>query len=479
MRLKSLSVYIILIFILVSGSVDAQYYFFGRNKVQFEKFDWKIIRTDNFDIYYYNEMQEIAEIGAFAAEEAYNEYKNEFNHVVISKIPLIFYNTSLHFQQTNTTPGFIPEGVGGFFEFIKGRVVIPYTGSLKDFIHVIRHELVHVFMTTKVSRILSDHRKPTGALPPLWYVEGIAEFYSTEVDAQAEMVMRDAIINNYFVGLEDIYRIYGSFLMYKEGQSFCEYVAEVYGREKVMLMMDNFWMFTDFNKVIEHTLGKSIEQIDKDWLFYLKRKYYPLLTEKAPPEFASDKLTDFGFNFSPVYYKYEGTGYLYFTGNRDGYSSLYRLELNEERNKDPELVLRGEKTEELEAFHLFQSAIDISDEGIIAFVTKSGATDVIHLFSIKENKIIRTFGREFLVSISSPKFSSDNSRLVFNAVDQKGFSDIFTLTISTDSITRITNDIYDDRDPVFGLTDNEILFSSDRTTGVRIMKENIIFFLMT
>ena len=67
-------------------------------------------------------MQKLAEIGAYFAEEIYDELKVEMNNVVTRRVPLIFYNTSLEFQQTNTTPGLLPEGVGGFFEFLKGRV---------------------------------------------------------------------------------------------------------------------------------------------------------------------------------------------------------------------------------------------------------------------------------------------------------------------------------------------------------------------
>ena len=169
------------------------------------------MRTDHFDIFYYGEMQNIAEIGAYYAEQIYDELKVEMNNVVTRRVPLIFYNTSLEFQQTNTTPGLLPEGVGGFFEFMKGRVVLPSTGSLKDFKHVIRHELVHVFMTNKVYRVLRDHKLPTNRMPPLWFVEGLAEYLSTDIDSQAEMVMRDAVINNYLVGIQDIFRIFGSF----------------------------------------------------------------------------------------------------------------------------------------------------------------------------------------------------------------------------------------------------------------------------
>ena len=33
---------------------------FGKNKVQYEQFDWSFIKTEHFDIYYYNEGKEQA-----------------------------------------------------------------------------------------------------------------------------------------------------------------------------------------------------------------------------------------------------------------------------------------------------------------------------------------------------------------------------------------------------------------------------------
>ena len=466
--------YIIILFFTVSNITTAQFYFFGRNKVQYEKFDWKVLRTEHFNIYYYGEMEETAEIGAYFAEEAYNEFKVTFNNVVTRRIPLIFYNTLNHFQQTNTTPGFIPEGVGGFFEFLKGRVVIPSNGSLRDFRHVIRHELTHVFMTNKIYRVLTDHRLSTDFSPPLWFTEGLAEFMSTTTDEQAEMVMRDAIINGFFVDLENIYQIYGTFVMYKEGQNFLEFVKEKYGKEKVPLMIENIWMYPNFNKIIEHTIGKSIKEIDKDWFYYLRQKYYPMFAFKKPTEIGAKKLTMEGFNFTPVHYSTEEGDYLYFIADRDGYSSIYRIDLNDKREEPrPELVIRGEKTEQFEAFHLFQSSIDISKDGILAFVTKSGSNDAIHFYSIKENKVIDEYQNFDLININSPKFSNDGKTIVFNAVDQKGFSDIFILDWKQDRISRLTNDYYDDKDPVFGIDDNQVIFSSDRTGGKFEMTYNL------
>ncbi len=223
------------------STAPAQFFYFGRNKVQYTDFDWHVLRTEHFDIYYYADMKDLAERGAFFAEEAYKLLEVKFNHSLGNRVPLIFYSSHLHFQQTNTTGGFIPEGVGGFFEFLKGRVVIPSDGSTPQFRHVIRHELVHVFMHSKVTRVLADHRKTQDRYPPLWFVEGLAEYWSTVWDTQAEMVMRDAVHNGIAVGLEEMDRIYGSFLMYKEGQNALMHVATRYGDEKVLLLMENFW----------------------------------------------------------------------------------------------------------------------------------------------------------------------------------------------------------------------------------------------
>ena len=169
---------ILLFFLILPSTLCAQFFYFGRNKVQYTDFEWHVLKTDHFDIYYYPEMKDLAERGAFFAEESYRALEVKFNHSLNTRVPLIFYSSHLHFQQTNTTGGFIPEGVGGFFEFLKGRVVIPSDGSTAAFRHVIRHELVHVFMHNKISRVLVDHRKTQDRYPPLWFVEGLAEYWS-------------------------------------------------------------------------------------------------------------------------------------------------------------------------------------------------------------------------------------------------------------------------------------------------------------
>jgi len=461
--------------LLAVSHTNAQFYYFGRNKVQYTDFRWHVLKTEHFDIYFYPEMKDLAERGAFFAEEAYRKLEQKFNHNTASRIPLIFYSSHLHFQQTNVTPGFIPEGVSGFFEFLKGRVVIPSNGSTAQFAHVIRHELVHVFMHSKVNRVLLDHRKSQDRLPPLWFTEGLAEFWSTTWDTQAEMVMRDAVLNNHVVPLSRIERIYGSFLMYKVGQNILEFIANRYGEEKVLLLMENFWKSNSFSQVMKLTIGKDYEEFDTEWMYYLKKRYYPQLAHDDLPSGITKKILDEGFNSKPVFHVSDGVRYVYFMGNHVGYSNVYRLALDIEE-ADPEVIIQGERTDEFEAFHPFHSKIDISRNGILVFVTKSGENDALHLYDISERRIIETLRFRNLVMITSPSWSPDGTRLVFASIDKSGNNDLYIIDMNTRDLLRLTNDFYDDRDPVWSPDGRSVVFSSDRSPYGSAGKYNLFEF---
>jgi hypothetical protein len=436
------------------------------------------MRTEHFEIYFYTGMDSLARQGAFLAERSYGILQQRFNLSILHKIPLIFYATHLHFEQTNTTPGFVSEGVGGFFEFLKGRVVIPYDGSAHDFQHVIQHELVHVFMTSKIGRVTKDHRQNTDMSPPLWFSEGLAEYWSTTWDTQAEMVLRDAVLNNYVVPLRDMDRIYGSFLMYKEGQEILDFISRKYGNEKILLLMENFWKAKSFEDDFRMTLGKDYKEFDQAWLYDLKKKYYPVMKEEDLPSRVTNNVVDIGFNGKPAYYRIGDSSYVYFIGNHNGYTDLYRVELNTKK-AEPEVVVAGERSNEFEAFHLFQSRIDISKDGILAFVTKSGETDVFHLYDVRKEKITETIRFNNLVMLGSPSWSPDGKKIAFTAVDRSGSSDLYILNVSPRSLTRLTNDSYDDKDPAWSPDGKCIVFSSDRTSFGKNGKYNLFLYRLS
>ena len=132
----------------------AQFYRFGKNKVQYDEFRWQKMETPHFDVYFYAEEEELAGYAARMAEEGYDRLERVSGHTVQRRVPLIVYSSHIYFAQTNVIPNLLPEGVGGFTEFLKGRVALPLSGSLPEFERVLHHELVHVFTFDRIRQVL-------------------------------------------------------------------------------------------------------------------------------------------------------------------------------------------------------------------------------------------------------------------------------------------------------------------------------------
>ncbi|OQX86401.1 hypothetical protein B6D60_06460 [candidate division KSB1 bacterium 4484_87] len=461
---------IIFTFLFLMAAQGFSQYYFGRNKVIYNNFTWYILKTEHFDIYYYPEMRELAEIGGAAAEESYRVLEDKFNHSIDRRIPLIFYSNHIHFQQTNTTPSILPEGVGGFFEFIKGRVVIPANGSIPDFKRVIRHELVHVFTHSLHYRILKDHHRTHFPALPLWYVEGLAEYWSIGWNEEAEMFIKDAVLHNYLVPLESMYQIYGTFLMYKEGQAILKYIADQYGEEKIIQLIRNTWKEESFSNVLKLTIQKDYRQFDKEWLYHLKKKYYPIMAQRDFPEMVSQKITFKGINTKPAFFRKNNEPAMAFVSNRIGYSNIYRMMLPDlqfslkEKEAKIDIVIKGERTADFESFHILNSKIDVNNRGELCFVSKSGATDALYICDVNNSGKKKKFRFPKIVTMFSPSWSPDNQFLVFSGIDFSGKCDLFQLNLRTGNLTRLTNDYFNDRDAVWDATGKFIFFSSDRTS---------------
>lgn len=448
--------------------VSAQYNFhFGRNKIQYENFDWNVLKTEHFDVYFYPEMQALAEHGAAFAEEAYAELQNRFNFSVTRRVPIVFYSSQLHFKQTNITDGFIPDGVGGFYEFLKGRVVIPANGNLHRFRRVVRHEMVHVFTMHKLARVYRDYRIPIDRYLPLWYIEGLAEYWSGPQDYQHEMIMRDAIFSNYLVPLENIYRINGTYVMYKEGEALCRYIAETFGEDKLLQLIENAWISRDFRKVMEYTLQESLSAIAQGWQEWLRATYYTRLDVAESPTLITEGISVRGFNSKPVFYQMQdGQRRVLFTGNHGGYSNVYYVDVDSTYAPldKPRVLIRGERNSQFESFHLLDSRMGVSKDGRLAFVTKSGEADVIHTYDLESGANGRMYGFDEIIALYSPTWSPDGLRIAFVAIDESGFIDLYVYDTEHDRLERLTDDSYDERDPAWSPDGRFLVFSSDRTS---------------
>uniref|UniRef100_A0A7V3PTU0 Bacterial surface antigen (D15) domain-containing protein n=1 Tax=candidate division WOR-3 bacterium TaxID=2052148 RepID=A0A7V3PTU0_UNCW3 len=451
-----------LIFLLTTKSI-AQFTSFGKNKVQTRDYQFQSFETEHFKILFYPGGEGLAEFASKALEDYYQEISQALNTELESKVPVILYLSPGHFSETNFITDLIEEGVGGFSEPIKNRIVVPFNGSYQDFYHVLGHELTHIFEFQMFYR--SRLAALLGAVGefqvPLWIMEGFAEFQSGWVNVESEIFMRDLVINNRLLSLTELNDNYG-YLAYREGEAFFNYVAERYGREKVYEFMNTLKAKRNLDATFNTVFGMSITKFSQQWEQSLKVKYLPRITKITNFEEIAQRLTD-----------HKSDGSIYNTGpalspsgtkiamisDRAEYTDLYIISaLTGEVQKK---LVRGERSGGFEGLLLLRPGVAWSpDEKTLAVVTRSSGRDNIALVDVRSGRVKKHLFAE-LDGIYTPKFSPDGKSLLFVGL-KNGFSDIYLLEIDEQKITRLTYDMFEDKDPCFSPGGDSIVFVSDR-----------------
>ncbi|MBX6366276.1 MAG: peptidase S9, partial [Gemmatimonadetes bacterium] len=148
-------------------SASAQY--FGRNKVQYETFDWQVMSTPHYRIHFYPAEREHTVDAARQAERWNARLSRTFQHRLSEVKPIILYANHPDFQQTNVISGLIEVGTGGVTEPLRTRLIMPFTGVYADDDHVLGHEMVHVFQFDIASSGVGGGLGSMNRLP-LWMI---------------------------------------------------------------------------------------------------------------------------------------------------------------------------------------------------------------------------------------------------------------------------------------------------------------------
>jgi WD40 repeat protein len=465
---------LILATLLAIGSSPAAGQVFGKNKVQYEPLDWSVLETPHLRLHYYTQEESLARRLAATAESVCVEYDGRFRMPSHRTIPFLLYSAHHVFQQTNATPEMISEGVGGLTELIKGRVLVPHNGSWSRLVWVTRHELTHAYMLEKLSQVMKSHHRTQGYLPPLWFTEGLAEFCGTHWDADAEGLLRDAVLSGQALPLTRSVPITGTVLMYKEGQSFLLYLEERFGPEKVFDLMDNWHRADDFETAFRITFGLPLKEVDQTWFTGLRRRYYPVVAEAVSAADLGPRMSRHGYyNLGPRVLPApphkdgvpadSALRFCYFAASEAGVDLMLNEPAGKGKRREHRL-LRGGQSPSFESFHLFQNRPDASPSGLIALSSKRGGRDALYVVDSHHRRVIRRLDFPHLVAINDPSLAPGEEAMVFSAQDEGGRSDLYRADWSAGAVRleRLTNDDYDDVEPDISPDGRWIVFASDR-----------------
>ncbi|MCZ7614474.1 MAG: peptidase MA family metallohydrolase [Ignavibacteriaceae bacterium] len=432
---------------------------FGKNKVQFKYFDWYFIQTKHFDIYFNNKGETLAEFTAHASEDALAKILNSFNYSVNSRITIIVYNSQNDFQETNVTDSYLSEGIEGFTELFKNRVVVQFHGSYKQFRHLIHHELVHavindMFYGGSLQNIISNN---ITVQIPLWFNEGMAEYQALGWDEDTDMFIRDAAINEY---LPDVQNLSGYFA-YRGGQAVFYYIAKRYGKEKIGEIINAMRSLGNVDAAFKQTIGLNIKEFNERWKKDIKRVYWPDIEITQDPDEFAKRLTDPDgdesfYNTSPAISP-QGNKIAFIT-NRDFFFSLYIMDAN-----TGEIITKlaeGNQSPNFEELNILTPGLTWSPDGSkIAIAALSHGYDIIYIFDVEEDDYYTLPIK--MDGVQSVTWSRDGKQLAFIGQNSRQ-TDIYTYDFNTKEIKNLTDDIFTDKDPNWSHDGKTIYFSSDR-----------------
>ncbi len=442
---------------LLATSASAQY--FGKNKVHYESFDWRVYHTPHFDLYYYPEEEILASQTALLVEEAYERLALLLDHRPSARVPMVLYSAHPFFQQTNVTPALISEATGGFTDIYRSRVVLPYNGSVPDFRHVVTHELVHVFMLD----ILYGGIGPEYAMrslgqmqmPPLWFIEGMAEYLSTGWDAEAEQFLQDSVAGDYFYDLDSYF---GGFMVYKEGQAAIRYLVENFGEGVLAELVRGTRRERTFEKSLEKRLGMDLKELSRQFRREARATAWKNMEGRKDPSELAFPLREHEkerkvFFRNPVLSP-AGDRVAYFSDNK-GEVNLYLADVSD--GKEIRKLVTGHRSSGMESLHPFDTGACFDPTGEqMVFVALKGGRDELVVVDAEKGSEIRRF-RPKLDSMRHPAWSPDGTRIVVSGVSG-GVTDLWLLDLIDESWSRLTEDLADEQDPAW-VDDQHLVFA--------------------
>jgi hypothetical protein len=476
----------------------------GQNQVAWYDFSWQFIDVPppgggpgGLRLYYYRSERPQAERALPAIQSAYARLVEIFHYNPTRRIPYILYATQREFQTTNVFA--VTESVLGVTSPQDLKMTVPYFGDHSRFIEVSTHEMVHQFTIQKLmdEAGAEEISSPINFLP-LWFIEGIAEYYSKGgIDVETDLFLRDLVWNpDPRTGYDIISfaddRLRGYIPTYKLGQARVAFIAEQYGRERIQAFLENAYLLGDgggggggpggrgFEALARRVLGEPVEQVDARWRAWLKRRYYPeyLASKQDLPQ--TRELH--GLPTEPESFAASPDGNVILVRGIDRSRGRARVLIADVRNPRGAIELAADGVPGFESLHPVEYGVLAVGTSMIAFSAQDGVGDRLHVqrYRVVESKgrpprleigkqhklDVRPASGGAFIQIGDPTFSPDGSQIAFAGVALDGQSDIYVVPVTGGTARRITNDPYVEKDIAWGA--DGIYCASDATDHGRL-----------
>jgi len=440
----------------------AQY--FGRNKVQYETFDFRVLHTQHFDVDFYPEESTAAYDAGRMADRWYRRFSDVLNHE-FDRRSIILYADHPDFQQTNVVTGSVEQGTGGVTEPFRSRVVMPLTGVYADNDHVLGHEIVHVFQFDIANTTRGAGLRGMNQLP-LWVVEGMAEYLSVgREDPHTAMWLRDAVLRNDIPTLRQL-TTDPRYFPYRYGQAFWAYVGGRWG-DRAVVDLYRAALTVGWEPAIRRVFNVSADSLSRDWHAAIRAAYAPATRGRARPAEAGVRVIERGrrrgdMTLAPAVSP-DGR-YVAFFGQRE----LFTVDLYVAETATGRIVGRfgGPNTDQhFDALSFINSAGAWSPDGRkLAFIVFAQGDNELNIWDVRSRRVERRLKLRGVGALNDPAWSPDGTRLAVSGTTG-GISELYLVDLATERVQQLTNGRNAELQPAWSPDGGTIVFATDRQEG--------------
>ena len=459
---------------------------FGKNRIQYRSFDWKTIRTSNFEIYYYQNGTQIANLTAQYAESEFDRITELLGYTPYNRVKIFLFNSPSELVQSNI--GINAQGglSGREQDLSKSRIELAFTGDQVSFRRQIIHDVSMLFVYDMLyGGSLKDALQSSLLLTlPDWFMPGIASYIAQGNSLELDDYMRDVSLTHPIKRSSLLAGLSGQEAE-RVGHSIWNYIVQRYGRDNVSNILNLTRIIRNEEKSITSTLGVPYSRFLREW-----REYYGGMATSVTQSYQSGT-DDFQLKVSSVDVKSSlislklspDKQYIAYSILRDG---KFNVEVVNTANRKKTKILSG-------GYRLDGQAIPTSTpllawqkgNNLLVMTDELGKTN-LYQFGNFEKRPKQEFKRQVngLSQVTWMDASDDGGSLILSA-DRNGQNDLFLYSINRGSYQQLTNDLYDDLYPAFiGRTARQVVFSSNRredTLGVdkgsyKTIRDHMILF---
>ncbi|GAA4432481.1 hypothetical protein GCM10023091_04630 [Ravibacter arvi] len=436
---------------------------FGKNRIQYRNFKWRIFQTSNYEVYFYQNGDNLARLTAQFAETEFDRVTDMLGYTPYNKIKIFLYNSPEELEQSNIGIATFDELNETDIDLAQSRLEVAFTGDQISFRKELVNKIAQLFVYDMLyGGNLKDALQSSILLSlPDWFMTGIARYVADGWSPELNNYMHDAIQNRNIrrpslLEGEDAALI---------GQSIWNYIAEEYGKDNISNILNLTRIIRTEQTSITSTLGvPSFGKFLSNW-----RAFYGDVINSAQGSYQTAK-PSWTYKIGGLEKTKPGTHVDLSLDNK----ILAVSEPNKRNYKVTTYNLETGRKMVIRQGNILSNHISkggsipqvgwTKDNNLVILVPGHNRHQLFlyEKLDTKKPKIARKTSLRNLDHIVDMDVSKDGTTLAVSA-DKGGQNDLYLININRGSTVPLTNDIYDDLSPRFvGNSNRKLIFASNR-----------------